>query len=82
MSKFQQIKAAVEREKQQKIRSEARIQSLTEQNERIFKEASELLGREVTDASEIEREMEALHQSIESKIQGVAAILDEKGVEY
>ena len=81
-TQFERIKMAVDREKQNKIKFEARLDALKEEEERIKQEASEVLGMDVTSPEQIEKEVEALKEDIEAQINKVAETLEREGIEF
>lgn len=81
-TKFEQIKTAVERERQNKIKNEARLEALQEEEVRIKKEAEAVIGMPVDSSEAIEKEMKALQDEIENQINKVAETLESEGVEF
>lgn len=78
---FVKIKRIVEQEKNKKVSGEARLQSLTEERERIFKQINQEFGKEVTSVEEVETIVAALESEIKDDITKMVEILNSEGIE-
>lgn len=83
-TEFERIKQAVDAEKNKKLRGEARITSLNEEEERIFENITKLTDRSapITSIEEVNTISETMKSDIESKIMQMKQILDSEGVAY
>lgn len=80
-STFQKIKRHVEEEKNKKVRGEARLASLTDEQERIFSQVQEETGKTINSIEEVEGICENLKENIESEIAKMVEVLREEGIE-
>lgn len=78
---FVKIKRLVEQEKNKKVRGEARLASLQDEKERIFKQSAEELGKPVKSLEELETIKNQLAGSIEDDLNKMIEILSNEGIE-
>lgn len=75
------IKRVVEQEKNKKVRGEARLASLQDEKERIFKQSTEELGKPVQSVEELESIKNQLAGSIEDDLNKMIEILSKEGID-
>jgi tRNA G26 N,N-dimethylase Trm1 len=80
-TQFQIIKRKVEEEKNKKVRGEATLTSLGNEQQRIFKQVEEEAGRTVSTVEEVEEICETLKVDIADDISKMVEILREEGIE-
>jgi hypothetical protein len=80
-TQFQIIKRKVEEEKNKKVRGEATLTSLNNEQKRIFKQVEEEAGRTVSTVDEVEEICETLKENIADDISKMVEILREEGIE-
>lgn len=80
-TKFTKIKRMVEEERDKKMRGEARLSSLQEEQTRIFNQINEEAGKEVSSVAEAEDICASLKSEIQSDIEEMERVLKEEGIE-
>jgi hypothetical protein len=80
-TQFQLIKRKVEEEKNKKVRGEATLTSLNNEQKRIFKQVEEEAGKPVSTVDEVEEICETLKVNIADDISKMVEILREEGIE-
>jgi flagellar biosynthesis chaperone FliJ len=80
-STFEKIKRVIEDEKNRKTRGEARLASLEEERNRIFKQIKEDLNIDVSSVEELEEICEKLEGAIKDHISKMVEVLREEGIE-
>lgn len=78
--KFNDIKLAVQREKENAIRAKAQLEAATNERERLLKRAGEITGKTFSSIGEIEQEKELRKEQIQQKVAELEALLKEEGV--
>lgn len=80
-STFVKIKRIVEQEKNKKVSGEARLQSLNEEKQRIFKQIEQELGKSVSSVEEVEAISAELETQIKNDISEMLKVLKSEGIE-
>lgn len=80
-STFVKIKRIVEQEKNKKVSGEARLQSLGEEKERIFKQIKQETGKEISNIEEVEKIVTELEAEIKENITKMVEVLKSEGIE-
>jgi hypothetical protein len=80
-SLFQKIKRNVEEEKNKKVRGEAKLSQLGDEQNRIFKQVQEEVGTSVSTVEGVEKICEDLKENINSDIAKMVEVLREEGIE-
>lgn len=80
-STFSKIKRIVEQEKNKKVSGEAKLSSLDDEKNRIFKQINAEVNQEVSSVEEVESICDTLKQEIESDIAEMMEVLKSEGIE-
>lgn len=80
-STFVKIKRIVESEKNKKVSGEARLQSLAEERDRIFKQIKQEFGKEIYSVKELETIVVDLEAKIKDDITKMVEVLKSEGIE-
>lgn len=81
-TQFERIKNEIDKQKEKKMRGEARESSLLEENKRVLEEVNDVLDEPVKDSEEGEKVQKELEQGIKTDVDKIASILDDEGLDW